>query len=76
MESTADLRLCMTVKAKNCKVMEDIIGGIVIDVMDLYRLAFDPTDTASSVGQEERLGCQFWRNGFSVFLRWHVTLVL
>jgi hypothetical protein len=66
----------MTVKAENCKVMEDVIGGVVIDVVDLYRLTFDPTDAASSVGQEESLGCQFWRDGFSVFLRWHVTLVL
>jgi hypothetical protein len=50
----------MTVKAENCEVIEDIIGRIVVDVVDLHRFPFDTTDTANSVGKEEGFGSQFW----------------
>ncbi len=76
MESATNLCLSMTVKAENCKVMEDIIDRIVINVVDLHRFPFDATDTTSSVGQEESFGCQFWGNGFSVLFRSHVDLAL
>ncbi len=52
-ETTAYLRLSVTVKTKYCEVPERVITRILVYVMNLHWFATDPTYATSAIRKEQ-----------------------
>jgi hypothetical protein len=51
-ESTSKQGIVVTFKAKNSKVFDAVVGGVFINVMNLWRFSRDAADAASPVGEK------------------------